>query len=155
MASVQEVSVRWSRPVSLASVGEQEQVWRDCLYAIIGVSRRENTSGGRNRRLFYIGFSERHLWDRFTDQNHKLHKINAERSRHWNVRIRTGYVDPGPGRRLSQSLALEIESALIWEHMPMYNVKNTKTWYGRDMLIRNTTASGRGTIPVLKPSFRM
>lgn len=143
------IDIYWSRPMTLDALGDHAEGRRDCLYAIVGASRSWMWPWMRRRRLFYLGFSERHIFDRLADPDHKLELIRRRHERRWDIRVRVGHVDPGENRRLSRRLALEVESALIWWHTPEYNVASTRTFTGRDMTIRNLTESGRGAIPGL------
>ncbi len=147
---MQEVNVFWSSPQAYEYLAYLDESNRDKLYAIVGLSRRVREDGSRAEKLFYLGLTHRHTFNRINDANHPFGRVEAVHGAYWEIRVRVGEIDPGVGRRLTGVLVNEVEAAQIYFHQPSFNTRNTGSYATRDMLIRNRTRHGARTVPSLR-----
>ena len=146
MPKAQYVRVLWGRPKKWDDLKRHEDSDREVLYAIIGTHKRPRKSGKRTTKVFYIGQTRRKTFQRLSDRQHPRWLIQQRKGPTWDLVVRVGQIEPGPGKRVTRPLINDVEAALIYGIQPSKCSKNRKSYSGRTLKVLNRTRSGKGMI---------
>lgn len=134
MSKRQKIIIRWSQDVAVEDIAGYQERKNDDLYFVL-----------RKRRILfvpsylplYIGMTYRQsLYERLKN-HHKLPKIIDNKPFWGDIILRFGQLILPPNRRMSEKLVDDVESLLIYQVKPPYNVTNRSSYNRRKLAIRN------------------
>lgn len=134
---MERVRIFWSGPYTIDSVIENFQDYED--YGIYMITRLWANS----EYLIYIGqvYGGPKGYRTFADRlaEHKRELISTLRG---TIRVRIGKITLSGNRRISAQRTNDVETLLIFAHLPTYNIQSTSWYYGRVMKITNIGRKG-------------
>ncbi len=130
----QRIKINWSKEIPVRKIKKYKDRRNDYLYMIV---RRRRYWLIPARKVKYIGMTYKQSLSERLKDHHKLPKVLNRLIRFGRITVRFGQIIPDSGKRVTEKLVRDVESALIYHEQPDCNEVSKKGYHGRPLVIYN------------------